>query len=87
MTEAQGGAIGQMAFLSVSTLTIHSAPSELVSALGINPKGATLGILGMGSIGRIVCRQMKAFGMKVVYHNRNKLPEDCTCGVLCELRL
>jgi len=43
---------------------------------GMNPKGATLGIWGMGSIGRITSRQMQAFGMKVVYHNRHRLPEE-----------
>ena len=43
---------------------------------GLNPKGATLGILGMGTIGGITCKQMQAFGMKVVYHNRKRLPED-----------
>ena len=43
---------------------------------GMNPKGATLGILGMGSIGRIVCRQMQAFGMRVIYHNRNQLSKN-----------
>lgn len=43
---------------------------------GLNPKGATLGIWGMGSIGRITSKQMQAFGMKVVYHNRNRLPKE-----------
>lgn len=47
---------------------------------GQNPKGAKLGILGMGSIGRIVSRQMQAFGMDVVYHNRRKLPTDQEAG-------
>lgn len=37
----------------------------------------SIGILGMGSIGGIVAGHMQAFGAKVVYHNRNKLPQDC----------
>lgn len=36
-----------------------------------------VGILGMGSIGAIVARHMHAFGAKVLYHNRNKLPKEC----------
>lgn len=38
--------------------------------------GATLGILGMGRIGRAIARRGAAgFGMKVIYHNRSRLPK------------
>ena len=43
---------------------------------GLNPKGAVLGILGMGSIGRIVAHQLQAFGMKIIYHNRHRLSRE-----------
>ncbi|KAG8954617.1 hypothetical protein FRC04_011050 [Tulasnella sp. 424] len=33
-----------------------------------------VGILGMGTIGKIVCQQVQAFGMQVIYHNRRPLP-------------
>ncbi len=36
----------------------------------------TLGIIGMGRIGRAVARRAFGFGMKVLYYNRNRLPED-----------
>ncbi|HEY2254534.1 MAG TPA: D-glycerate dehydrogenase [Variovorax sp.] len=37
--------------------------------------GATLGILGMGRIGQAIARRAAAgFGMKVIYHNRTRLP-------------
>jgi phosphoglycerate dehydrogenase-like enzyme len=36
----------------------------------------TLGIIGAGSIGREVARLAKVFGTKILYHNRNKLPEE-----------
>lgn len=42
----------------------------------------SIGILGMGSIGGIVARHMQAFGAKVIYHNRNKLPEKCEHNAL-----
>lgn len=35
-------------------------------------RGKTLGLLGMGRIGRVVAQTAKAFNMNVVYHNRNR---------------
>ncbi|KAF2813468.1 uncharacterized protein BDZ99DRAFT_486687 [Mytilinidion resinicola] len=48
--------------------------------LGHDPEGKTLGILGMGGIGRNLKKKADAFGMKVVYHNRNKLSEELAGG-------
>jgi glyoxylate reductase len=36
-------------------------------------QGKTLGIIGMGAIGRSLARRAIAFGMHIIYHNRNKL--------------
>lgn len=44
--------------------------------LGHDPKNKVLGILGMGGIGSAVAKRAKAFGMKIQYHNRNRLPEN-----------
>ncbi|WP_077735503.1 2-hydroxyacid dehydrogenase [Bacillus sonorensis] len=35
----------------------------------------TIGIVGMGSIGRAVARRAKGFGMKILYHNRSRSQE------------
>ena len=36
---------------------------------------ATLGIIGMGRIGQAIARRARGFDMKVLYSNRNRLPE------------
>ena len=48
--------------------------------LGRNPEGKTLGILGMGGIGRNLRRKAAAFSMKIVYHNRRKLSDELAGG-------
>ena len=42
--------------------------------------GKTLGIIGMGRIGQIVADRARAFKMKIVYYNRNKLANDLEKG-------
>jgi glyoxylate/hydroxypyruvate/2-ketogluconate reductase len=45
--------------------------------LGADIHGSTLGILGMGRIGRAVARRgALGFNMKVIYHNRSRLAPD-----------
>lgn len=43
--------------------------------LGSDVYGKTIGIVGMGDIGTAVARRAKGFGMRVLYHNRNRRPE------------
>ncbi|GEC91761.1 2-hydroxyacid dehydrogenase [Brevibacillus brevis] len=42
---------------------------------GQNVHGSTLGIIGMGRIGEAVARRAKGFGMRILYHNRNRKPQ------------
>ncbi len=42
---------------------------------GQDVHGATLGIVGLGRIGMGVARRARGFGMRVLYHNRNRNPE------------
>jgi phosphoglycerate dehydrogenase-like enzyme len=37
--------------------------------------GATLGIIGVGEIGREIALRMAAFGMRILYYQRKRLPE------------
>jgi glyoxylate reductase len=43
--------------------------------LGTDVHGATLGILGLGRIGKAVARRARGFDMRVLYHNRQPDPE------------
>ena len=43
--------------------------------LGTDLRGATLGIIGMGKIGRAVSERSKGFGLKIVYTNPKRLPD------------
>src|SRR6185312_8099201 len=44
--------------------------------------GATLGIVGLGEVGRELAKRANAFGMSIVYHQRPRLPamEELTLG-------
>lgn len=47
---------------------------------GAEVGGTTLGILGMGRIGRAIARRAAGFSMPVIYHNRTRLPADLEGG-------
>jgi glyoxylate reductase len=49
------------------------APTQL---LGQPVGGRTLGIVGMGAIGRAVARRARGFSLPVVYFNRNRVPVE-----------
>jgi phosphoglycerate dehydrogenase-like enzyme len=38
--------------------------------------GKTMGVLGLGTIGRELVKRVRAFGTEIIYYNRNKLSED-----------
>lgn len=44
--------------------------------LGVEVHGKTLGIVGAGRIGRAVAKRARGFAMRILYHNRTRLPED-----------
>jgi glyoxylate reductase len=50
--------------------------------LGSGLQGRRLGIVGMGAIGQAVARRAKAFGMTIVYSNRNQAPAEAELGAV-----
>lgn len=48
--------------------------------LGIDLFGKALGIVGMGQIGSAVARRARAFGLKVIYHNRTRRTDEQSLG-------
>ena len=44
--------------------------------VGTDIKGKTIGILGMGRIGKAVANRAYPFGAKIIYHNRRKLSKS-----------
>jgi glyoxylate reductase len=40
---------------------------------GVDPRGLALGLLGFGAIGQGVARRATPFGMRIIYHARNRL--------------
>jgi glyoxylate reductase len=49
--------------------------------LGRDIHRATLGVVGMGQIGRAVARRARGFGMKVVYASRRRVEDEKALGV------
>jgi lactate dehydrogenase-like 2-hydroxyacid dehydrogenase len=41
-----------------------------------NPEETTIGILGLGWIGRKVIQQLRGFGFHFRYYNRRQLPDE-----------
>lgn len=84
LTEACGDFA--MALLMATTRNFYQAETYLrngqfkgwepLGFLGMELRGKTLGIVGMGRIGQAFAHRAKAFGMNIKYHNRSRLPAE-----------
>nr|XP_036579011.1 glyoxylate reductase [Colletotrichum truncatum]KAF6786442.1 glyoxylate reductase [Colletotrichum truncatum] len=70
--------LGALRNLNASILSIRAGKwrGTPAPALGHDPQGKILGILGMGGIGRNMAKKARAFGMSVRYFNRTRLSDD-----------
>lgn len=96
-------ATAEIAFALLITLTRRIIPSDRFSRegkfngwepllfLGDELNKKTMGIIGMGRIGQDMASLCRAFGMNIIYHNRNRLDHeiesslDARCVSLDEL--
>lgn len=66
--------------VSMAALRREEWKGKPAPALGHDPQGKILGILGMGGIGRNMSKKAAAFGMTTIYHNRRKLDDEKAGG-------
>jgi glyoxylate reductase len=53
---------------------------EFEALMGVELFGKTLGIVGLGRIGRAIARRAAGFSMRVLYHNRTRLAPELEGG-------
>ncbi|MFI3261538.1 MAG: NAD(P)-dependent oxidoreductase [Rikenellaceae bacterium] len=63
----------KIAFLDREMRNNENYKWDILSNLGVTLHGKTLGIFGMGRIGKEVAKRAQSFGMKIIYHNRTQL--------------
>ncbi|CAI7655622.1 unnamed protein product [Penicillium pancosmium] len=72
--------LGALRQLNPSLLALRAGSFKSGLDFGHDPQGKTLGILGMGRIGRAIKSRCDSFGLKTVYHNRNPLSAEQAVG-------
>lgn len=60
--------------------------TTLISPMGYDVTGQSLGILGMGRIGQAVAKRASAFGMKLHYHSRRPVAAEDEHGAVYHAR-
>lgn len=69
--------LGSMRLSQYYTSTLRAGDWNGTQPLGHDPEGTTLGILGMGNIGRMIRDRCRPFGFKeVIYHSRHRLDPE-----------
>ena len=72
--------LGALRQLNPGLATLRKGLFKKDVGFGHDPYGKTLGILGMGRIGRAVKRRAEPFGLNVIYHSRTPLSSDNAAG-------
>ncbi|KAJ6114509.1 hypothetical protein N7486_000287 [Penicillium sp. IBT 16267x] len=72
--------LGALRQLNPSMVSLRAGNFKKGVDFGHDPQGKTLGILGMGRIGRAIKARCDPFGLKTIYHNRNPLSSGEAAG-------
>ncbi|KAH7157258.1 D-isomer specific 2-hydroxyacid dehydrogenase [Dactylonectria estremocensis] len=72
--------LGAIRQLNPSFNNLRNGKFKTGLGFGHDPQGKTLGILGMGRIGREVTKRAVPFGLNVIYHNRKPLSNELAAG-------
>ncbi|GKT82218.1 2-hydroxyacid dehydrogenase [Colletotrichum tofieldiae] len=72
--------LGSIRQLNPSFNSLRNGNFKKGLGFGHDPQGKTLGILGMGRIGRAVKRRAEPFGLNLIYHNRTPLSDGLITG-------
>ncbi|CAK40774.1 hypothetical protein CBS63078_6790 [Aspergillus niger] len=72
--------LGALRNLNPAIRSLYAGTFKQGVGFGHDPQGKTLGILGMGRIGRAVKQRCEPFGIKTVYNNRRPLSADLSAG-------
>ena len=80
--------LGALRNLAVGMASLRAGlwrgPEDALPALGHDPQGKILGILGMGGIGRNMARKAAVFGMRIRYYNRTRLAAEVEAEIDAE---
>lgn len=68
--------LGALRQLNPAIFSLREGRFKVGIDFGHDPQGKTLGILGMGRIGKAVVQRAAPFGLKPIYHNRTQLPDE-----------
>ena len=72
--------LGALRQLNASIFSLRRGNFKNGLDFGHDPQGKTLGILGMGRIGKAVAQRAIPFGMTLIYHNRTRIPDEQAAG-------
>jgi len=72
--------LGALRQLNPALVSLRQGKWKKGLDFGHDPQGKTLGIIGMGRIGRAVKRRVEPLGVKTIYYNRNQLPDSEAAG-------
>ncbi|KAL4914524.1 D-isomer specific 2-hydroxyacid dehydrogenase [Aspergillus aurantiobrunneus] len=65
--------LGALRQVNPSLISLRAGGFKKGVGFGHDPQGKTLGILGMGRIGRAIQTRCRPFGLQTIYHNRRPL--------------